>query len=315
MREQRFPLGIDLGAHGIRICEISGPRPRVRNILTSRRTAGFSEAEAITALRELLTEMRTKERRCVMVLDDRDAVIRELSLPPMSRAERMRAAKIEAERFFPARPGFVLSLTTERERGSIVGATAKESIDRLIRITRAVKLRLVGIDHAGYALRRVYPAPDAILDVGLNCTRFYAYGSGVPFMLLLETGGAHFTRAVAESFAIDLESAEGRKRMHGAAPAGEHELTSIAHFLGRAMRAARQAGIPDIERILLTGNGARGAPLLKRLTRDTGCIVETAERIGNCTLPFPEDVVRAAAPEWGLACGAALWSFAEESAP
>jgi len=315
MREQRFPLGIDLGANGIRICEISGPRPHVRNILTSRRAAGSGEAEAITALRALLAEMRTRERRCVMVLDDRDALVRELALPPMSHAERMRAAKIEAERLFPAHPGFVLTVTTARERVSIVGATAKESIERLIRITRAVKLRLVGIDHAGYALRRAYPAPDAILDIGLNCTRFYAYGSGVPFMLLLETGGAHFTRAVAESFAIDFESAEGRKRMHGAEPAGGRELAAIAQFLGRAMRSARQAGIPDIERILLTGNGARGAQLLKRLTRDTGCIVESAERIGNCALPFPEDVVRAAAPEWGLACGAALWSFAEDSAP
>jgi Tfp pilus assembly PilM family ATPase len=315
MREQRLPLGIDLGANGIRICEISGPRPRVQNILTSQRAAGSGEAEAIATLRALLAEMRTRERRCVMVLDDRDAVIRELSFPPMSRAERMRAAQIEAERFAPVHPGSVVTLSTARERGSIVGATAKEAIDRLIRITRAVKLRLVGIDHAGYALRRVYPAPDAIVDIGLDCTRFYTYGSGVPFMLLLGTGGAHFTRAVAESFSIDIESAEGRKRMHGSAPAAEHELTAIAHFVGRAMRAARQAGIPDIERILLTGNGSRGAPIRERLTRDTGCIVETAERIANCTLPFPEDVVRAATSEWGLACGAALWSFAEDSAP
>jgi len=290
------------------------PGPQIRNIVTAALPNDAQETQIIDIFRSLLQQLHSKERRCVLTLDDRNAILREVQFPPMSRSEQKRAAKIETERFAPsAQPCITYSARANAQR-YVLGATEQSALDRLLRIAHAVKLRVVAVDHAGYALRRAYPEYDAIIDVGLQITRFYAYGEHVPFSLTLDMGGTHFTQAIARSFAIDGESAEGRKRMHGIASAGESEVAAIVHFVGRAMRAARTAGVPDIERILLTGNGARCALLQNKIERDTGCIVESATRISNCTMHFPEDIVRAAAPDWGLACGSALWSLAEEVA-
>jgi Tfp pilus assembly PilM family ATPase len=314
LRTRRFPLGIDLGTYGIRICEIHGLQAEVRNIVTATLPTGYSEALLIKSLRDLLAELHSRERRCVMTLDERASVVRELALPPMSRFDRRRAAQIEARRFAPAQTAEVLSFPVAVNGLTAVVATAKDDIARLERIARGCGLKLAGIDHQAFALRRAHPEYQAILDVGYACSRFYAYGEGMPFMQWLDIGGMHFTQALAQSFSIDAESAERRKRMHGTGSTADTETQAIVSFVGRAMRAARQSGIPEIERILLCGGGARSTTLRERLMRDTGCIVASATDIANCSLPYPEDIVRAASSQWGLACGTALWSFSEEVA-
>ena len=288
------------------------PVPELRNVVTSPLQPGASEAEITHILQELVKQLHTKERRCVLVLDDRDAVVREVALPPMSRTERLSAARLEAERFAPSTQACTVNVARTSAHLFALSSVTTAAVERLIRIARAAKLRVVAIDHAAFALSRAYVHCDAVIDIGLQQTRFYACKAAVPFSHVLDVGGESFTRALARSFSIDEESAEGRKRMHGIAPAGEAETSAIVHFTGRAMRAARAAGVTDIERIILTGNGARLPSLPARLERDTGCLVEIASRLPGCITAFPDDIVRAAVPDWGLACGAALWSLAEE---
>ena len=314
MRAHRLPLGIDIGSTGLRIAEMTYPGPTLRNVVTAVVHPQASETHISTSLRDLVAQLHTKERRCVVTLDDKDAMVRELALPAMSRMERLRAARIETERFTPADMTYHVRVIRTSSSAFAVGAATKSATDRLLRITREARLRLIAIDHAGYALSRVFPDVDAVIDIGLQRTRFYTCRSVVPFSQVLDIGGTDFTQAVARSFSIDEESAEGRKRLHGIAPAGESEIAAVVHFIGKAIRAARAAGVSDIERMLLTGNGARLPLLSHRLERDTGCLVEIATRLPGSELSFASDIVRAAAPEWALACGTALWSAAAETA-
>ncbi len=311
MKHQSFPLGIDLGTTGIRIAEIVGPEPLVRNIVTKTLPPQASEQHIIQTLEFLLKQLQTKERRCIITCDDRHAIVRELSLPPMARHERLQAARIETQRLRNTDQPSSVRLERLAENRFVLGSIFDSAIERLQRIMRKTKLRLLAVDHASYAFRRIHQPCDAILDIGFEQTRFYGFTAQVPFTQSLDIAGNSFTQAIATLFAIDQESAESRKRLHGIAPAGDGEIAAIVQFVGRAIRAARASGSGEIERILLTGNGARLPMLPLRLERDTGCLVEIATRFHGCQIAFADDLVRTAAPEWALACGAALWSFAE----
>lgn len=314
MSRQRLPLGIDIGTMSIRVAEFVLPGPQLHNVVTTPSHPTAQESHIIESLQELLGKLHTKERRCVLVFDNRDAVVREAKLPPMSRTEMHKAAKLEAARFVMSEDPHTVNLTQVATASFALSSVSTTAIERALRIARAAKLRVVAIDHASYALSRAYPHCDAVIDIGLKQTRFYALKATVPFTQVLEIGGKDFTRAVSQSYAIDEESAEGRKRTNFIVPGHDTQVAAIVQFVGRAMRAARANGVADIERITLTGNGARLPRLAEHLERDTGCLVELASRLPECESAFPSDILRAAMPDWGLACGAGLWSLAEERA-
>jgi Tfp pilus assembly PilM family ATPase len=66
--------------------------------------------------------------------------------------------------------------------------------------------------------------------------------------------------------------------------------------------------------MVLSGNGARLLGLAARLERDTGCSVDVADHLTVSKSAYPEDTVRASAPDWALAVGLATWPVREPSA-
>ncbi len=62
--------------------------------------------------------------------------------------------------------------------------------------------------------------------------------------------------------------------------------------------------------IALVGNGARLSGLADALERAVQIPVRLGMLAGGAACALPPDVVRAAAPDWGLAYGLALWEDA-----
>jgi Tfp pilus assembly PilM family ATPase len=310
-----LPLGIDIGTTRIRIAQLDvyDAAPRLHRMIAFDlpETAAARAPESIArSIAERLAELGINERRCVCAVGEDEATIRPLSLPPMPERERASAARYEASRLieYPIGEALVRVQTIDLAQNLFaVGIVRRAAFERKLAIVRAAGLRAVCVDHDAFALRRVHPHADAAIDIGLQCARFYALRSATPFGLVVDGGSAGLTQALERSLAIDSSLAERRKRTLGLAGAGEAELMIFSSAIGQALLAARKHGVGEIQHIVLVGNGSRLPGLLERLERDTGCNVELAGEPPVASA-YPNDISRAAAPDWSLSIGLALWN-------
>lgn len=314
MKFRTLPLGIDAGRSRVRIAlsEAAGCGDvRIRAIAARDVPDGDGLFPALVD--EMLEELGTRERRCVVAVDEEDASLRVVTMPAMSWAERGRAARFEARRFTPwdldAEPTVVRVHPASRAEGRwAIGAVRRASLEERVAVYAAAGLRVSAVDHASLALRRAHPACDAILDIGCERAAIHCYGESGPRSWSIAGGGAQITRGIARDLAIDERSAERRKRILGTAGAGMHARDEFLAAIQEAVVRAR--GRVSISTIALTGNGARLPGLIPAIEAAAGARVEIPV---SALLPddtYPDDVLRAAAPDWALAAALSIWQRA-----
>jgi Tfp pilus assembly PilM family ATPase len=323
MTRRSLPLGIDLGSTRIRVAEMSRDeggamldRVSVIDLEDARpglRDERYLASRIATALREL----GIRERRCVAAVGEPDATMHTVTFPPMGARERERAGRFEAARHidYPLAEAFVKTAPIDPAQGLFaLGIVRSTAMQRRLQILRLAGLRPLTLDHEAYALQRAFPYADAVLDMGHTIGRLYAFGVGAPIGIVLDGGADTFTQAVARGLSIDVATAERRKRTIGLSGVAENEMNAFTHSVGRALLKARNNGVTGIQRLIISGNGARLPTLAERLERDTGCSVDVAADVGASHSSYPEDITRASAPDWALSVGLALWAAPHEAA-
>jgi len=317
MMARDLPLGIDIGATRVRIARacatVDGPRicaVAVRSLASHTQSAGNAfDAQYLGALIEdALTELRTRQRRCVASLGEPDALLRSIHFPKMTSAERERSARFEAQRHvdFPIEEALV---RIHRPRAGAhawtLGVARSSAVNARVTALRAAKLKVAAIDHEACALARALPGFDAILDIGYRRVSLHVVTAGAPVTLQAFTGGADITRAIERELSIDERSAEKRKRILGTAGAGERARSTLTADVAGLIRSARRQH--QIVRIALVGNAARLPRLAADIEGSTGVLCEMPVSEALRDGEYPEDVVRSSAPDWNLAVGLAMW--------
>jgi hypothetical protein len=242
-----------------------------------------------------------------------DAAIKFVRFPKMGWGERRRAAAFEAERFagwdVAAVGTRVRVHAVDRAHGlHAVGAVREPVLSARVRLLQRAGFRVAGADYTAFAWRRAFPSADAVLDIGTRRSVLYGYADAGPAAIELANGGEAITEAIGRALSIERRLAEKRKRILGTAGAGEE---ARADFTGRAAAAvAKLREKMPVRRIALAGNGARLPGLAADLETATGAIVELTVSDVLRGGAYPEDVVRAAAPDWSLAAALATWGAA-----
>lgn len=301
-----LPLGVDIGSAGIRVAAVerAGTVYRLRAV-ASREWSGGSPSYAAAVIADAVRELQVRERRCCCALVEPDAELHPVRFPPMSRWERARAAAIEARRRSPFGDDTVVRLhpADGTAEGWAVGVARRSALRERVAALRACGLRPTAVEHEANAVFRAFRSVDAAVDIGADRTLVHV-NLPVPRTIRLERGGSAITAAIARDLAIDVLSAERRKRIVGTAGAGEPERRLLVDAIAQAIARARF--MRSIESIVLLGNGSR----LPSLTAE----LETAAGV-RCEIPIdpviraaelPEDVLRSAYVDWGVACGLAL---------
>jgi Tfp pilus assembly PilM family ATPase len=316
------PLGIDLGATRIRVAYGQKNRSgelRIcavvsRDLPEAGATHGDRDRVLLASvLEDAVSELKTRERRCVFALGIADAAIRYVKFPKMSWAERLRAARFEVGRW-PGFDGNDIGITVrvhpiDAQIGAYaVGASSSAAVSERVSLAREAGLRPVGIDHASCAFRRLLPEADAIVDIGAERTGIHTYGSTGPLCVIVDSGGSSITRGIARELSISTDVAEKRKRILGCAGAGTTEQDTLIAAISAGIERLRAR--TSIERVALVGNGGRLPDFASGLASATGAKIDIPVPPILDTSPYPTDVTRIAAPDWALAIGLASWSVA-----
>lgn len=260
-------------------------------------------------LEQMLVDLNARTRHCVAALGAPQAGLRIVQFPAMPRRDRQRAARFHVGEGDVAREeaSVVRVHPIDRRGEACAVAFAKRRIVRSrVEVLRRAGLRVIGVDSDACALGRIFAGYDAIVDVGMHHTRLHVYRDGAPTTWVASVGGDHVTRAIASELAIDVSSAERRKRILGIAGAGEPAaLIGVDAICGLFERARRDS--ERWSRVGFVGNGAR-LP---------GLVAAVGERLRvRAELPVPEllrtpnvdeQTVRVNAPDWALACALATW--------
>jgi Tfp pilus assembly PilM family ATPase len=304
-----LPLGVDVGAARTRVALVERDADAtVRLIAVATAATGTDPARAIA---NAVAELATRERRCVLALGAPATQLRVVAFPSLSRRERERAARFEAARTiaYPVADAAVRLVPVDATR-CVLAIAPQRAIDERAALARAAGLRLVAIDDAALALLRCVRDDTAILDIGAAGSILIVADDPVPRAHVLPVGGATFTEAIARALALDAGAAERRKRTIGPAGAGESTCDGFVAALATALSSARANARSHVRRLALCGNGSRLIGLAAGIEAVLAMPVEPLDLGAAVSTTIPPDVVRAAAPDWALAYGLALWETA-----
>ncbi len=309
-KTRTLPLGIDFGRNRIRIA-LSNARadeaPRLEAV--AARDVG---EDPLPALREALSELGTRERRCVIGISQPEALVRIVSLPKMSRFERLRAARFQAARYidYPIEEAVVSLAPTGDERRWALGVARRSALERRTRTARAAGLTTLAIDDVAFALTRSVHDADGTIDISDDRTRVTIFAHPVPYVNDAPIGAMLLTEGIARSLGIDARAAEERKRTIGFAGAGELQRDVLIETISELLSHARAAGYTHVQRLVTIGNGSRVPGLAEAIERATGYGIRQAGLDPTVSETVPPDVLRAAGADWTIAFGLSLWSAA-----
>lgn len=301
--------------------------------------------EAIAALWK---RHKLPTKRVIVGTANQRLVVRRVDVPQMDEAELAAALPYQVQDSIPiAVEDAILDFipleqfsTPDGEPMSsiLVVAIHRETVNSLLRVTGAAKIRPEAIDLQAFGLVRatfgMEPAVDnplqAVVDIGATLTQVVIARGGVAeFVRLLPRGGDDFTEALMDGMGLAREEAEESKRATGVAlgpvpDASDDEGTKALRLLTRQADSlveeikgsidfyVGQAGQGDLTRLVVSGNGARLPHLANRLGTAVGVVVKPAKILDHVDVgrvDLSEDEMLNAQPVLPTAVGLALWGM------
>lgn len=339
-------IGLDVGGTAVRAAVLS-PRTVDGRASVSLHTVGrvglprgavvngaVREPQLVTnAVKNLWQQFRIDSRTVIVGVTSQQVVVREVELPDLPPAERVRALPFQArdvialpvERaildFIPVGEADPTSHTVP----GLLVAAPREPVSVLVRAVEQAGLRVARVDLAAFAALRAVAdetaGVGAVIDLGAHVTNVVIHNQGVPQLVrTVARGGDELTKVVASRMGTDTDGAELAKRTVGLADrsspvfeAVNEALRPLLSELGSSIRLFEQTH-PDalVEQITLTGGGAGLPGLVGLLAQATDIPVEVAapmRHVGSHRAAKPADAQdpnhAASAVCVGLAMGAA----------
>jgi type IV pilus assembly protein PilM len=341
-------VGIDIGSTSVRGVEIEGStkaKPTVVRFHEVPLPSGAAKSGEVlethtvaSALKRLWSAGGFKSKDVVLGMGNQRVIARDLAMPKMSLTQIREALPFQVQDMLPmpvseALLDFYPVSEAEGDNGPVVNgllvAAVKQSVLANVDAALLAGLSPVEVDLIPFALSRLQarahggPGTIAIVDVGSSTTNVVIIIGGVPqFVRIIPAGGNDATLAVAMSLEIEEGIAENAKRALGLGAASNPEHRPIVEQINRAtselLNSIRNTlayfdnthPVPNVERIVLSGGGARlggFAAALQELTRVEVVLSDPFATfvVAKSAAQAPQEVRDSMSVALGLALGAA----------
>ncbi len=218
----------------------------------------------------------------------------------------------------------------------LVIAAHRDMVDGLVQIATDAGVDVSSIDLQAFGMVRAAfgtdlllggEGPQALLDIGGSMSQVVIVRGGITrFVRILPIGGGHFTEALSSGLAMSREDAEELKRRVGVAaegfPDGDDEESTARRILTRSADSLideirgsvnyylTQAGEPALQRLVVSGNGARLPHLANRVGKALNAPVEPVRVLDHVSVgrvQMTESQLLEYQPVLPAAVGLALW--------
>ncbi|WP_027882559.1 type IV pilus assembly protein PilM [Meiothermus rufus] len=244
LRPRVEAIGLEIGSANIKMVELSGTPPSLKNLSIRPTPPGVIQEGSITEpgaltdlIKEMLAEMRTRKRYVVTAASNLAVITHTLQVPKMPIKQMEEAVRWEAERYIPFpidevvldyAPLDPLEAIPEGEQMDVVvGAARQETVASLVEALKASELEPLVIDVKPFAGLRTLTnrlvATDRepitlFLEIGAESSALVlTRGERLLLNRVINLSGKDFTTAIAKAFNLDLMDAEEAKKNYGLA--------------------------------------------------------------------------------------------------
>lgn len=340
-------LGIDIGTAALRVVELSEGTERVKlenyGEIQSKFLYGkpfrslekgvlsLSTQDIAQALRAVLDTAKIRTRIANFALPDFSSFFTTFQLPPMTETELAQAVKFEARQHVPL-PVSEMALdwvltegkpSPKREESLkvLLVAVPNRIIDQYKEIARLAHLELRNLEAEVFALKRVLFGQEkeeravALLDIGAASTTCSIVDKGVlKVSHSFDIAGDSFTKKLAETLELDLQTAERLKLKYGLLPQGQviHKVLqpladSVIMEVEKICRHFFQTEGKEVEGVVLAGGMANLKGMREYFREKMGKEVTIGYPFAKISYPpILEKTLRESGPSFAVAAGMAL---------
>jgi type IV pilus assembly protein PilM len=306
-------LGIDIGQNTVKIACLSNDNSKIiLEAVGESRTPKIEEKkvdkdvflnEAGKIIKNLLSDLKIKNKQVVVSLPEDEVISRLVRLPPLKENEIMDALRFEAETFVPFPLEDVLidyEIIDKDDSGRLtifVIAAKNDLISSYLKLFKSIGLELLALESPAISLRRVLklgmPMVErvVVVDMGEKYSDVFSINkNNVYFARSLSVGGESLTRAISLNLNLDMASAEEYKKAYGMK---ENELEGkirnaimpVFNDISEEIRKTLALFTEDIgkaaELLVLSGGGANLPGMAETLTKILGIEVQVLQPFVN----------------------------------
>jgi len=200
-KKEQFPIGIDIGSHAIKVCQVSksGDNYRLENIGTAKLPDGAVEdgilqepEEVARIITTLIKNLKLKEKKVAISISGYSVIVKKINLAVMEEKELDDYIQAEVGQYIPFDIEDVYldyqnlhTNTEDYERTDVMLVAAKrEVVDGYLSMLQSAGLQVVIVDIGAFALENIY---DANYTLDENIAEHH---------ILQEVTGDHSPRAI-----------------------------------------------------------------------------------------------------------------------
>lgn len=325
----KITIGLDIGSQAIKLVKLKLDKDKAE-------LGSFSmEPNAAGALEEALKRITQEQepKKCAISFSGLSTVTRYVSFPKMTAAELKQALKFEAQKHIP----FALNEVNldaviikddlpENKMLVLLAAAKKDIITGRLKAVEAAGLKATLIDIDSLALLNAFTFNNsldivpkykviALLNVGSEASSLNIIEAGIPrFSRDIHIAGHNFTQKISDILGLDFAAAEklkinpDKEANDKIKTAIEPVFTNLAGEIRNSFDYYESQGTASVERIFLSGGGAKSFGFKEMLSAALGIEAECWDPFKKISLPSGIDSVKLkeTASQLAVAVGLAL---------
>jgi len=343
---QKSLLGLDIGSGAIKLVQLdqtgegySLQRFGVRALDSELIVDGtiMDAGRVVAVIRELLEEQGVQGKEVAFSVSGHSVIVKKIQLPLTPEEELEESIKWEAEQYIPFDINDVNIDFHILEGGDEQGlkdqmdvllvAVKKEKLTEYTALVMEAGLQPVIVDVDAFTLENMFDINYevmegevvALVDIGASVMNINIVKGGTfAFTRDISIGGNRYTETIQREFNVTFEQAEMAKRGESVEGIDSDALFNIIGLLNDKISSEISRSFDyfratstneNIDRILLSGGGAKVKGLLDFLSEKSGLPVEMANPFKEIKIPddkFDADFVRDMAPMASVGVGLAL---------
>lgn len=341
-KAQPLSIGLDIGSHSVKICEFTRTAKGGYRLLSlgsalmppdALEDGALLDPDAVAkVISNLADNLKIKGRKVAFSVSGYSVIVKKINLEVMTEEELDKHIHEEAEQYIPFDIDDVYldvqdlhTNTTGEERTDVMLVAAKrEVVDGYLNMLRMAGLKPVVVDVDAFALENAFEANFglsdnvALIDIGASKMNINIISNGISTLARdVVLGSRQLTEQIQSRLDLPYEEAEAVKT--GAQPAGELQadlerlFTEVCRQWVTEVKRALDfyaSNYPDapIDKIVLSGGGARVAGLADFFHKETGIAAETFNPFARAEVDasaIDPAYLKAMAPQMALASGLA----------
>ncbi|MCK5193018.1 MAG: type IV pilus assembly protein PilM [Desulfobulbaceae bacterium] len=341
MKGQNLTIGLDIGSHAVKICELKDTKSGLQLIsLGSARLPEGAvddgelrdpDAVALT-IKALMKNLKIKSKKVGISISGYSVILKKINLAVMGDTELEEHIQSEAEQYIPFDISEVYLDFQDLKTGSedegrtdvMLVAAKKDVVDIYLDMLKSIGLKTVLVDVDAFALENSFEVTSGqegnilLVDIGSSKMNINIISGGASlFARDIAFGSRQLTELIQDKFDLSFEDAEALKT--GAAEPGDNQEDLEEIFVSTTTQWALEikkaidfynSNFPEspLVKLVLSGGGARVKGLDTFFAEDTGIPVEVFNPFISVTADdkkIDPDYLQYIAPEMAISMGLA----------